>query len=433
MRSKIKVALVCSFSNAKVRAYLPLGNNKLYGMVRKIMRLPEKNAVCGDMAGWVTYMIENLRRRDDIELFVICSHSGMSRRKVSFDLEGVHYYFLKCEYATSLKYLIKSPSLWHKLNPMRPIVRGIIKNAKPNLIALIGAENPHISGTVLGIKGIPLLVKCQTIYNNPQRRETGGFDEKNAYIEKLLFEGLRYVSVNTKMHERMFREINKAAINFIWEYGNIMPDVKQIEKIYDFVIYAAGMSARKGYPDAIQAIAIVKRRYPNVRLNVVGGGTEDYKKELEDLAKGLDVAGSIVFTPFFEKQEDLFQHIQQARFALLPCKLDYIASTVRQAMYYELPVVCYKTEGTVTLNEEKPCVLIAENSNVEDLAKQMLKLLDDQSLAEELRANAKDYSSIWNDDERITNQMVGIFKAVVDNYNNGTPIPSELLYVPENK
>ena len=431
MSRMIRIALVCTFSNAKVREHLPLGANLIYGLARKILHLPAKKAVCGDMAGWVTYMIENLRKRNDIVLFVICSHSGMTRRTVSFELEGVHYYFLKCEYATSLKYIIKSPSLWHRLNPMRPLVRRIIKRVKPDLIALIGAENPHISGTVLGIKGIPLIVKCQTIYNNPQRRKTGAFDEKNAYVEKLLFNGLRYVSVNTKMHERMFREVNKTAFNFTWEYGNLMPEVKQVEKVYDFVIYAAGMSARKGYPDAIQALAIVKRHYHYVRLNVVGGGSEDYKKELEELAKKMGVSDNIVFTPFLEKQVDLFQHIQQARFALLPCKLDYIASTIRQAMHYELPVVCYKTEGTITLNEEKPCVLTADNSNVEDLATKMLMLLDDHSVAEVLRKNAKEYSSIWNDDERITNQMVGVFNAVVNHYNNGITIPSELLYTPK--
>lgn len=423
--------MVCSFSNAKVREHLPLGESKIYGIARHLLHLPAKQVVLGDMAGWVTYMVENLRKRDDIELHVICSHSGMKRRKVFFELEGVHYYCLKCEYATSLKYIIKSPVLWHKLNPMRPIVKSIVKKVNPDIIALIGAENPHISGTVLGIEGYPLIVKCQTIYNNPERRITGCFDEKNAYIERKIFEGLKYVSVDTVMHERMFREVNKDAINFKWEFGNLLPEVKRVEKEFDFVNYAAGMSLRKGYPDAIKALAIVKQQYPDVKLNLVGGGSEEFKKELRGLAESLGVNDNIVFTPFFESQGDLFQHIQKARIALLPCKLDYISSTIRQAMHYGLPVVCYKTEGTVTLNEDKPCVLIAENSNVEDLAKQMIQLLCDSNMYEKLQKNAKEYSAQWSEDERITNQLVSIFKAVVNNYKNDTPVPEGLLFVPE--
>jgi len=429
--NKLKVLMVCSFSNAKVREHLPLGESKIYRIARHLLHLPAKQVVLGDMAGWVTYMVENLRKRDDIELHVICSHSGMKRRKVFFELEGVHYYCLKCEYATSLKYIIRSPELWHKLNPMRPLVRKIVKKVNPDIIALIGAENPHISGTVLGIEGYPLIVKCQTIYDNPKRRESAGFDEKNAYVERKIFEGLKYVSVTTKMHEKMFREVNKTAYNFKWELGNLLPKVNKEEKIYDFVNFAAGMSVRKGFPDSIQALAIVKKQYPKVMLNLVGSYTEDYKQELIDIAVSLGVADNVVFTPFFEKQEDMFQHIQKSRFALLPCKLDYISSTVRQAMHYGLPVVCYHTEGTITLNENKPCVMIAENSNVEDLAQQMNALLRDSDKEEELRCNAKEYSKRWDESERITNEMVANFKAVVDNYKNGTPIPEELLFVPE--
>lgn len=429
--NKLKVLMVCSFSNAKVREHLPLGGSKLYGMARKILGLPAKDVVMGDVAGWDTYMIENLRKRDDIELFVVCAHIGMTKRKVEFELDGVHYFFLKCEYATFLKHVIKSPALWHKLNPLRLWVKKIVSRLTPDVIALIGAENSHISGTVLGLKGYPLIVKCQTIYNNPKRRETGSFDEKNAYVERKIFESLKYVSVTSEMHERLFRKMNKTAINFLWDLGNLLPEVNKEAKLYDFVNFAAGMSPRKGFPDAIQALAIVKRKITDVKLNLVGGWTEEYKQELIDLAVSLGVIDNVEFTPFFEKQEDMFQHIQKSRFALLPCKMDFISSTMRQAMHYGLPLVCYQTEGTVTLNKTKPCVLIAENSNVENLAQQMIALMCDPVMEEELRRNAKEYSKRWDEAERITNQMTENFKAVVENYRNGTPVPEELLFKPE--
>ena len=58
-------------------------------------------------------------------------------------------------------------------------------------------------------------------------------------------------------------------------------------------------------------------------------------------------------------------------------------------MYYEMPVVVYKTAGTPTLNEEKECVLIADMENVKQLAEKMLLLLDDEKKASELCKNAK--------------------------------------------
>ena len=208
----------------------------------------------------------------------------------------------------------------------------------------------------------------------------------------------------------------------------MLPDVKALPKEYDFVNYAMAMSDKKGYSDVVKALAVVKKAYPSVKLNLIGGCTNEYKESLLELIKDCGLEENVVFTPFFEQQEDLFQHLQKSRFAVLPCKMDSVASTIRQAMHYGLPVICYETEGTPRLNIEKQCVLIAENGNVADLADKMIQLLSSKELEDILRENAKDYSARWSDDEKITNQMVANFKAVVEHYNNGTPIPENLLY-----
>ena len=136
---------------------------------------------------------------------------------------------------------------------------------------------------------------------------------------------------------------------------------------------------------------------------------------------------NVTFTPSFELQKDVFQHIQKARFALLPYKLDYISSTTWQAMYYKMPVICYKTMGTPTINKDKECILIADMENVESLAEKMLVLLDNHVKADELRKNAKQLVDAKNDGKKISDEIVRNFRAIVDHYNNGTPIPKEYL------
>ena len=428
MNKKIRVAMICHFSNADVREHLPLDNRRLYSLVRRILGMPDKGMGYGDLAAWDTYIIEQLRKRDDIELHVISAHSGLKKSVCTFELEGIHYFFVRCDYATLLKKIIPSPSLWHRLNPMRPVVRRLVNQIDPDIVTLIGAENAYISGTVLGIDHYPLFVKCQTIYNNPERAKHGIVDEKNAYVERKILESIQYVSADSKTYHVLFREMNKHAINFQWEFGNILPDVKSVDKQYDFVNYAMKMSDKKGFYDAIKALAIVKSNYPQVRLNLVGGASPEEKQALTDLVEQCGLSDNVAFTPFFERQEDMFQHIQLARFALLPCKMDFVSSTIRQAMHYGLPVVCYKTEGTITLNQDKECVLIAENGNVEDLAKKMLLLMDDSCKADELQKNAKEYSKVWSEDDKISQQMVDNFRAVIENYRNGTPVPEQLQF-----
>ena len=429
MTSKIKVAMVCHYSNPKVRKHLPLDNRRLYSIVRRMLFMPTKRGGYGDIAPWDSYMVEQLRQRDDIDLYVISAHTGLKRSVCSFDLEGVHYHFVRCDRATLLKRLISKPSLWHKLNPMRPVVRRLVKIINPDIIALMGTENAYYSGTVLGIEGIPIIIKLQTIYNNPDRAVYSTVDKKNAYVEKLLLENAKYVSAGSKMHYKLVRQMNPDVLNFRWSFGYIYPEVHPLEKKYDFVNYAMAMDPRKGFPDSIQALAIVKKDYPNVTLDLVGGGTKEYKDELIRMVDSLGLKENVTFTPFFEKQEDMFQHIQSARFAVLPCKMDSVSGTMVQAMHYGFPIICYRTVGTPRLNANKECVLIAENSNVDDLAAKMLILLRDEQKAKELSVNAKEYSAARYNDDKIRQQMVDVFRAVIDNYHYGTPIPETLLHV----
>lgn len=427
VNKKIKVAMVCHYSNPKVREQMPLDDRKLYAFMRRILLMPNKGKGYGDIAPWDTYMIEMLRKREDIDLHVISAHRGVKRRVCTFDMDGVHYNFVSCDAATLLKRLIPSAAIWHKMNPMRPIVRNLIKEIKPDIIVLMGTENAHYSGTIVGIEGIPVLAVCQTIYNNPDRTVFSTVDSKNAYVEKQIFDKIHYVSAKAKMHYQLLRKMKPDVINIRWPFGYIYPEVQPVEKKFDFVNFAMAMDPRKGFPDSIQALSIIKKDYPNVSLNLVGGGTKEYKDELKQMVKDLGLQDNVTFTPFFARQEDMFQHIQSSRFVVLPCKMDSISGTMVQALHYGFPMVCYRTIGTPKLNEQKECVLIAENSDVEDLASKMLLLLKDEQKAKSLSINARECASQWSDDEGNTKQMVDGVKAIIANYKFGTKIPDNLL------
>lgn len=429
MEKKLKVVWICHFSNEMVRSHLQLDNRILYNFARKVLCMPEKGRYYGDIASWNTTLFDYFKQRDDVELTVISAHSGMKKNVVNFSEDGIRYFFVKCDYATLLKRLIKNPSLWHKLNPMRPIVRKIVDRINPDIVALMGAENAYISGTALGLeKKYPCIFKAQTIYNNPDRGKVGIVDPHNAYVERLIFDAFSYASVSTKMHYDLYRKFRKDSYNFQWRFGTTFFPVKQVEeKEYDFVCFASSMIPAKGYLDAIKALAIVRETHPNVLLNLVGSPTPEDAGLYHSMVKKWNVEKNVIFTPSFPLQKDVFQHIQKARFALLPYKLDYISSTTWQAMYYEMPVICYKTMGTPTINADKECILIAEMDNVESLAEKMLILLEQPEKAEQLCRNAKELVDSKNDGKKISDEIMRNFRAIVEHYNNGTPIPKEYL------
>lgn len=74
--------------------------------------------------------------------------------------------------------------------------------------------------------------------------------------------------------------------------------------------------------------------------------TADYKSLLNEKINKLGVDDNIVFHEYFPKQSDMHEHIQKAKYALLPVKLDSIPGTISEAMMLDLPVVSYRTYGT---------------------------------------------------------------------------------------
>ena len=308
--NRIKVAMICHFSNAEVRSHLPLDDRKFYTFVRKVLGMPTKGKGYGDIAPWDTSTINYFREREDIELYVLSAHSGLKKRVVSYEDQGVHYYFVKCDMATMLKSIIHNDSRWRKINPMVKDVHRLVDHINPDLVLLVGAENAYYSSTVLGFDEYPVYTLCQTVYNNPERAVFGEVDSKNASTEMEIIKEHHYFGVYCKKHYDLLKSI--APDRFIFKFGfpssGKLLEPMLCEKQYDFVYFALGMSDKKGFPDAIEATAIVKKTHPDIKLNLVGGGSEEQKAELQKMADDLGVHDNVIFTPFFEKRMSKFPY-----------------------------------------------------------------------------------------------------------------------------
>lgn len=431
---KIKIAMICHFSTAEVRSHLPLDDRKVYRFMRKLLRLPNKTGNYGDIAPWDKSIIEDFRKRDDVDLYVISAHSGLKKPECQFEMDGVHYWFVRCDFTNMLQRLVPNDALWRKLNTLTPKVRRIIDAIKPDIVNLQGNENAYYSATVLGLKGYPIYSLCQTVYNNPDRAKYGEVSSKNATTEMEIFKKVKYFGVYSKMHYNLLRPLSPNAYIFKFGYPGSRKLLRPTptEKEFDFVNFAMGISEKKGYYDAVKALAIVKQTYPEVRLNLVGGASEEELAKMKALISDLGLQENVVMTPFFEKRSDMFLHIQKSRFALLPCKMDNVSGTMTQSMQLGLPLIVYRTTGTPGFNKEKECALIAEHSNIGDLASKMLMLMNSPELAETLKTNAREFQenrarkAMENGDRLIAN-----IKAIIDNHKNGTPIPQDMLFNPE--
>lgn len=430
----MKVLLLASFLDQEVRKHDIFKKDSLvYHKLIRAFGLPERVGKLNDHAPWVRNIIKFLEKQDDVELHVIGPQIRLKKNLVEFEDERVRYYFYSSEW-TSLVRISKKYKLWKKLQLSGYYTKRILEKVKPDIVVLSGAENPVVSVSILYAEKYPRYCLCQTVYNNPDREKYGKPKKINQETEKDIFSQLQFFGVFSKMHYDLLKTMRPDATIFKYGYpstGKLLEPI-ETEKQYDFVNFALMHGSRKGTPDSIQALAIVKKTFPKVTLNIVGGYDEAGLLRLKELVKNLNLEENVIFTPFFEKKSDLLLHVQKSRFAVLPCKMDNTAGTMTQSMQLGLPLVVYKTPGTPSFNKEKECALIAEHCNVEDLASKMLLLMESPEKAELLRKNAREFQvKLIEYKKKNGDRLIANFKAIIDNYHNGTPIPQEQLFNPE--
>lgn len=430
----MKIVLIAGFSNPKIREHLQFKKeSKWYQRLIRLFHLPARVGKFRDYGPWVPDIIAEIEKHSDIELHVIGHQIRLKESMQTFHLRGVTYHFYQSEW-TSLMRKCGNYKLWKRLQRSTHYVRQVVDEVKPDLIVLSGAENPATSIGILASDKYPRLCLCQTIYNNPERSQYMHPQKLIQDMEMDIFRHLDYFGVYSGMHYALLHKYRPDATIFKFGYPSkgMLLESSEVKKEYDFVNFALMHGSRKGTPDSIQALAIVKKKYPNVTLNIVGGCDSAELQSLKQSCKDLGVTENVIFTPFFEKTEDLMLHVQKSRFAVLPCKMDHTAGTMTQAMQLGLPIVVYKTTGTPSFNREKQCAMIAEKENVEQLAQHMMALMDSPELAESLKANAREFQEKKATDARQNGErLYATFKAVIEHYKEGKEIPQELLFNPE--
>ena len=430
----MKILLIAGFLDEEVRKQdIFKKDSPIFHKLVRLFRLPSRVGNLNDHAPWIRCIISFLETQEDIDLHVFGPQIRLKKHLTEFESRGVKYYFYSSEW-TSLLRKINNYNLWKKLINVDSYFKKVLAKVNPDLVVLSGAENPATSVSILYADKYPRYCLCQTIYNNPERAKYGIPKRLTQDMEKDIFANLLFFGVYSKMHYDFLRKMKPDAIVFKYGYpskGALM-EPSEVEKKFDFVNFALMHGSRKGTPDSIQALAIVKQKFPNVTLNIVGGCDESGRAKLENEVKELGLEENVTFTPFFEKKRDLLLHVQKSRFAVLPCKLDHTSGTMTQSMQLGLPLVVYRTTGTPTFNREKECVLIAEKGNVEELAQHMLSLMEHPEKAELLASNAREYQEKKVEyNKRNGYRLIDNFKAIIENYRHGMPIPQEQLFNPE--
>jgi glycosyltransferase involved in cell wall biosynthesis len=146
------------------------------------------------------------------------------------------------------------------------------------------------------------------------------------------------------------------------------------------IVSVARLFRWKGHFELLSAIALVKRKYPNVRLAVVGS---DYPAEsgttqmLKEHARELGIGENILFTG---QRSDVAWLLAACDVFSLPSFEEPFGLVFAEAMAMKRPVVALTNGGTPEVVEHGKCGLLSAPGDIDALAANLLQLLDDPAL-----------------------------------------------------
>ena len=417
MGNVIKVLYICYFSNQKVRKLAKRKIPAIYKLLRRDATLPFDS----DFAQWNTNAISELVKHTDIELHIVCPVSFLAKKRIDVYDDSVYYHFIRDERSSLIyklrKVFFKGQKVSYKYNRRR--INDVIRLVGPDIIHIIGAENDYYADVVFDItRQIPVIVQLQTLINSPEFKSGYLFDEVSynqaCCSEAAILARADYIGTTISGYRKTIVEKIKTDANFLSTSLAIAPMICKdiVPKKYDCIYFASNIE--KSADLAVEAFVRAKHKLPNITMLIVGGYSDEYKKYLLGILSENGVSDSVTFLGRLQSYSEVLSYVQRSRCALLPLKVDFIASTIREAMALGVPTLSTITSGTPILNETRQSILLSEIGDHEQLSINLVDLLTDSALYVALQQNAYQTIEDKYSNKAIIDKWVDSYKYILD-------------------
>lgn len=165
---------------------------------------------------------------------------------------------------------------------------------------------------------------------------------------------------------------NKATDPFVFLYAGILEKVKGLDILF-------------------RALRILMDGNRNVRLRIVGRGSQH--QEIRHLLNRLGIAHAVTLTGYLDRQQ-LLEEYQHANAFVLPSRFEAFGVVLIEAMAAGLPVIATRSGGPENIVRSY-CGVLTEKENTDDLARAMSHVMDhyEEYKADKIRETVvKNYS-----------------------------------------
>jgi glycosyltransferase involved in cell wall biosynthesis len=161
---------------------------------------------------------------------------------------------------------------------------------------------------------------------------------------------------------------------------------EEILEVDRYILFVGRLVEQKGVDHLLRAFVHVQKRFPELRLLIVGDGP--CKTTYENLATSMLISEKVTFDGWKRSGAELSEIYRGASVVIVPSIYEPFGMTALEAMACGRPVVASKTGGLKEIIQHGVTGYLAEPGDHLDLAQWIIRLLARRELQQELGKNA---------------------------------------------
>lgn len=338
------------------------------------------------LAPWIDNYIKLLRENTELDVHIIAEYPTLEKDtefndgNVKIHLISQKMPFLKRGWPHRVRYFSNYFLLYRK-------VKQLLKKINPDFIHLHGTEH-DLSAVTLRLK-TPKLITIQGFINEAVKRNKNPYMQRKLKIENKIFKKFNCFGVRAAFMENIIKQYNPNAKFYFHNYIIEKPKFKKTSEFDAHIVYAARICKDKGIEDLIKALGIVKQSYAQFKFKIIGSINDEYKKFILDLLRENGILENTNLIGFLPDMNDVHDEVSKSMINVLPTYYDIISGTIIESMFIGVPVIAYDVGAIGELNYKRQSLIVVEKGNINWLAKEISRLLEDNDLRETLSKNAK--------------------------------------------
>lgn len=412
-----------------------------------ILMPPLSKKITGKDSGglWMEALLSELKNKKDVEIAVATAYRV--KKTVMVIDGGIKYYALPDDYA-----------IYYNENKKKNLKawKELIDKEKPDVIHIFGTEFTHglcalkVKGDIPAVihlqgimksiarfyqAGIPYITLKKTLTLRDIIRRDGILSQQKKFFKAAIKEEtaikladgvisenewanayVKALSSKTEIYSRV-ESLNPIFQSYKW-------DIKEAER-FSIMCTASGYTI-KGLHILLYAMAVLKKKYSNVKLyvpgepQITGKGIKafirknGYVKYIEKLIKELDLRENIVWLGRLS-QAELAEYYAKVNVFVMCSAIENHSNSLKEAMTVGVPCVSAAVGGITYYAKDEENALLYRFEEYEVLADKISRVFDSDNLAEKLSGSAREKMLKLHDGKDIAEKTLKIYENLIAN------------------